>query len=303
MPLPALGSICAVAFGSYQRFAGLFAYSALRAVPGTQVVILVDRPPTRREAELASMGKDEFGGDVVWERSVVQDLHRTRRSPVAGGFLKVARWLAPGHLFTGEVVLFTDVDSIFLINKRYVFENQRAMLGQTGLAYSNYRRHSERRLTGGNHWTSPSYFTQVKSLQRKIVREGLPEELTKLGSGLRDEHVLWHICEATSLSPWNMHVFSVESHQTGRFPGIHYGVGRNLNTIDIRLTREDRISLREELAVDAGFMGLLRKHGNLQLDNVMYVSGALARPPSSFRRLDEMRLRAPDLLRRAFGRL
>lgn len=271
-------------------------------MPGTQVVILVDRRPAKRDVALADLGRSEFGGDIVWDRSVIDGMRGMPKSPVVGGFLKIARWMAPGNLFAGEITLFSDVDSIFLMEKRSVFKTQTDLLRQAGMLYRNYRRYEENRLTGGNHWASSAYFTQVKDRQEEIRRIGLPESLLRHGSRLRDEHILWYLCESTAIHPQNMPVFSVQSHQTGRFPGIHYGVGRNLRTIDIRLTREDRDILKREIEEDPVFAECLRQYGNLWLQNTLIASGAKIRRLSALRQCAEIGLRGLDLLRRALGR-
>lgn len=303
-------SICAVAFGSYSRFAGLFAYSAMRAFPGCQVVLLVDRSPSRRNIALASLGQHAFGGEVIWDRSVIRDLRHTPKTLISGGFLKIARWLAPGELFTGDTVLFADVDSLFLVEKRDVYWRSVEALRQPGVSYHNFKRQGEERLTGGNHWVNRSYFAQVERRQRRIRDRGVPPELQPPNSNLnacdvRDENILWWICEATEQHPSSMPEFKVDADQTRRFPGIHYGVGRNLRTINIRLTADDRESLRHEMALDVDLRNVLQGQGNVWLDNVIRASDAMSLRPTVTRRLSNVywRLRILDRTRNRFRKL
>ena len=226
-----------VAFGGYERYAPLFAYTALRLVPGAKVVVHLDAEPSETMEKWARRAESVYGGEVVYE---TRHLHRFERVwgslHLIGGVKKAARWVNDGASYTDcDVVLTGDVDTVFLERTGWCLDDHLSFMGRTGLPLSNKQRADGHRLSGYSHLVAAKdYFAAVEPTVQQLLsnREDVARihqrlcELRQRTSGgqnrvARDENVLWWICnESFDLAP--LQDWALEP----AIPGLHLGPGR-----------------------------------------------------------------------------
>ena len=255
LPAKSLPHVIGLAFGRYQKFVKTFAWSALRTFPGCQVTILLDKLPNNRTRDLLEEAASAYGGSVTYDTYAVAAFSSAaiRHVPIAGGSLKLLRWLYMPDPVVNTKILVADIDTVFLRTKADVYWH--IVDSDTKSSYFNVRRAGEQRISGGNHYIlSPAYWNETAEARDFLWREEPNAIVDRLGRELleqdrgyfRDEQLLWWICLNASPAPWQLPIVGTEVQTYQRIPGVHYGPARNSARYSV--FRDDDLSaLRSEL--------------------------------------------------------
>lgn len=222
-----------VGFGGYETYTGLYVYSLLRALPGARVIIdleeenLADRFPVRAAVE-------RFGGRVTLRSSRLGRFRSLASVPVAGGHLKLARWLTQAHDFTdSRFACITDIDIVFQPSASRDITLTQQILEKSKVPFLNSSRPMQFRFPGNWHWirvddyhsgiervvqnflTDDSFRSAVVTelQRRRYVETGGRREIP------RDESYLAFLLQQGFPT-------SYQTSTRAAFPGVHIGAGR-----------------------------------------------------------------------------
>lgn len=284
-----------MAFGGYEHYVPLFAYSALRALPGVRV--LVHLQPRCLPSHLGHLveGARQRDGSIEFEFGHLSDVTQEwHGGAIAGGTPKLARWITSQGFFSGRrYALFLDVDFVFSSRASELLRGQIEQLGTMELPFLNWERDCRSRLRGSYHLVDVKpYFEAVSSSVSDLSNQSeshrhlyakLSEERARTTGGqariVRDEQVLHWICRqhfALELLP----------EDAPELPGIHIGLGRggargrsrlDVDT-DLQLSR-DITELHETAGRDELLQALIQADPESNLINLFLSAGLI--PPGT----------------------
>lgn len=236
-------TIFSVAYGNYRRFIPLFCVLAGKSFPGVRVVVSV--PQSSLAGIIDQMRptvlklESEFRSSVVFRAmSLNADEFENEGFAVAGGALKLERWLCPREVFGGRRFgLTTDVDMAFLPSKSESLRRELDSITRRNVPFHNFLRSDNMRLSGGSHVIlTRSYFDCVEN-EIELLRSSASHRREVFGritalrasagypssSLMRDENVLWYICRVAITEA---DFLEGATGQTSVPFGLHFGGGK-----------------------------------------------------------------------------
>lgn len=263
-------TIFSVAFGRYLSFVPFFCVLAGKSFPGVRVVVAVPQPVLGKvkgemKATVLRLGSS-FGSEVVFRAiSLKSKEFEDQDFVIAGGALKLERWLAPRDVFGGRKFgLVTDIDMAFLPSKAEDLRLALHSIEHRKVAFYNFQRSDGLRLSGGSHMIATERYFNFVEKEIELMREStihrsqVFRQISSLRSAngvtpsgiLRDENILWHICNATM--PKKDYLASATGNTSVPF-GLHLGGGKGTvqgirsDTLNGDLYRESLRELANEI--------------------------------------------------------
>lgn len=238
-----------IVFGDYARYIPLYIYSALKAYPGANIVIFLEKLPDSTIMEAVDLLRKENSGDIIIDVVFLSSVQHLQNTKINGGGFRIARWLIPEKYFIDyQYVLISDVDIFFLKENPDIITFHIDKIKHTGLPFSNSIRPNSKRITGIHFISCEDYYNCVGNI---IDKTGLDSncllELLKDLPNNDDEEFLYNLLSKS------MDISVLESQPYDRpWHGLHLGVARGQIISNIKWTENSSLSkeaAREQLNI------------------------------------------------------